>query len=431
MRRPEFPERLIPASLGLVLLAVGSGFGPGMARAATGPTAVVSGELMDPSGSRPLPGTEVWLGPGQRSATDAAGRFHFSGVTTAVYRLIVPGACNLVPLRVEVRPGEDLELRAAADFACPDGQRLWDPDSLPPSFAREPLRTILATSRPHFMLDGTAPAWQMMDAGQEGPVVIGVPARPGAPARTVADTVAGPAWITLRERDPDSSHSRQFTLLADGTLGVALIAESPQAPILRRKLCARCVSDFFSELASLDLAGGSADFCREKGGRSVTIAGVVGGRTFMIHTAGLRLAPVEAVRTRLLDLGGLPGYVDPVARARFTPQLSFEVPEFVGQGERFTVRARVAVEEGVFLSGAALWLEVARAEPVAGDRGASGSLAAGQPLVIEADFLVPVEPTGPGPATTLRAELFFAAENAVPEDPSLERPSRVIRIRAR
>lgn len=430
--------RLRVAGLALVLWAALGGIA-GVTAAASG-AATVSGVLRDRASGAPLPGVIVRLGPGHRAATDARGRFRFPGVATGIYRVIVTGSCDEVPLRVDVRPGEDQEIAVQVDRSCAEAARIGEPEAPAPDVERKPWRAMLvARDRigiPNWCLaDGDA-VWDLSRPGPTGTAVVASLDLSRCDLETLAPGAApapaGGDWIALRQEGCFAPWSQQFTVTAGGELRVQLIPNwgvREGMPVLRRNLCAGCVETLFRDLRALDLPALTGAFeSQAPFGPYCALGGVIGGKPFLVRTSRLRLAPLEAARTRLLDLCAYRSCVDPGARTPIPVSITIDAPAEVRAGERFTVRARATVPPGVDVSGAAVSLDVA-ARYMSGEGAVSGMLDAGSPLVVEAQYEAPARAwNGQG---TIEVNARFAAENAVPADPACYRVTRTIRVRER
>jgi hypothetical protein len=370
--------------------------------------------------------------------TDARGRFRFPGVATGVYRVIVTGACDEVPLRVDVRPAEDQEIAVTAAFDCAAPERLADPAALPPGMHHEPWRVQLVERSqvgvpPMCIPRSGTVVWDQSWPRPAQTGVAGSPDLTDCDLQTLAPGAVpakvGADWITLRE-DCFAPWNQQFTITAAGNLHALLIPDlgttGGGSSVLRRHLCSGCVETFFDDLDHLDLTALTGEFESPAPlGPHCTIGGVIGGKPFLVRTSRLRLAPIEAARTRLLDLCAYRGCVDPGARAPIPVSITIDAPAEVRGGERFAVRARATVKPDVDVSGAVLAIEVA-AKLVTGETAVSGILSAGSPLAIEAQYEAPYYTQG-----TIEIATLFAAENAVPEYPARHRETRTIRVRPR
>ncbi len=446
--RACFPHGRGARRLALAIAIVVSA--PAGASAAGGAAAAVSGLLSDRASGDPLAGVTVRLGPGRRAVTDARGRFRFAGVATGVYRVIVTGACDQVPLRVEVRPGEERDIAVAVSRDCPEDERILEAEHVPaingdpwpsmPAPRRQLWQAALYERRPGVPLDCEGWGSALSDLVEDGTlgrqIVVAGRALDDCDIGTLASgaepAAAAGDWLGLIDAD---CFARQLVLTARGELRVQLIESREEGveiwpPLLHRTLCIGCVREFFRELSALDLPDITGIYAGSDDGPfpSRTIAGVVGGKPFLVRTEHLRLATVEAVRTFLLDLCAYRGCVDPAELERFPAEVRIEAPAAVAPGERFTVGARVTVPSDVEVSGAVIWLDTGPAGHIRGERGAGGVLAADSPLAVEVEMLAPLRVQND--AESFDISLRLAAENALPLDPALRAAQvRTIQLR--
>ena len=431
------PSWIRAAGLALAL-AMGLGGSGAPAGAASGTPARISGVLRDCATGAVLPGVTVRLGPGHRAVTDRAGRFCFAKVETGVYRVLVTGSCDEVPVRVDVRPGEDQEIAVTVERGCEEAARLGEPPILGPRIERRPWRALVVArdrvgSPNQCEVDGDV-AWDLSGPGPTGTAVVASQELSARDRETLAPG-AGPVppgadWIALQQEDCFTPWSGRWTISASGELRVHLIPEwgLPEGtPILRRTLCAGCVESFFRDLRALDLPALTGAFeSKALSASYCTMGGVIGGEPFLVRTSRVRLAPIEAARTRFLDLCAYRGCVDPGDRVVIPASVTIEAPAEVRAGERFTVRARATVGPGVDVSGAVLQLD-ARAPHVSGQRAASGPLGDGRPLVVAALC----EGRSFNPDSTIKIYAYFAAENAWLADPAVHFVTRTVRVTPR
>ncbi len=423
------------------MLAMGKGLGgSGDPAAASGAAAAISGVLRDRASGAVLPGIAVRLGPGHRAVTDRAGRFRFAEVETGVYRVLVTGSCDEVPVRLEVRPGEDQEIAVAVDRSCGEAARLGEPPSLGPRVERRPWRALVVARErvgtPNLCLADGEAVWDLARPGPTGTAVVGSPDLSDCDLETLAPGARpvppGDDWIAL-VAECGAPWAQQLTVTAGGELRVRLVPDWSEGagptPILRRTLCAGCVATFFRDLRALDLPALTGAFeSAAPGGPYCTLGGVIGGKPFLVRTSRLRLAPIEAARTRLLDLCAYRGCVDPAERTTVPVSVTIQAPAEVRAGDRFTVRARASVGPGVDVSGAVLRLD-AGARFVIGQGVGSGPLSASSPLVVEAQYEAPERAWNADGTIAIHAH--FAAENAWLADPAVHHVTRTIRVRPR
>jgi hypothetical protein len=423
MDRQETCRSAASAGRAAALLVLAA-LGPALARAAGEST--VSGLLRDAATSRPLAGAAVLLGGTAADTTGADGRFRFAGIPTGNYRLIVLGACEAVPLRVEVPPSAAVEVEAEADTSCAHPDRLYAPGELPPA-AR-------FRSWPVAAADGVQPAGlhrpplvvvaEAIAPDSSLRAVVAAPEGPGAELRQLVPaarpwSTAGGDWAALVVAGCFAPQA-QLTLAADGTLLVRLLGsalDGPDAPVLRRQLCAGCVERFFADLerSAATVPNGSYELPGSFLGER-TLAGVVSGRPILIRTSGLRLALVEAFGARLLDLCAYRGCIDPRDMELLPVELELAAPDSVAAGVEFEVKARAGAPE--LLPGAMLRLEVEGARRIGGEVSRAGMLVPGTPFAVAARYR-PLPPASWGRKPheiVVRAR--FAAEGGVPRDPA-------------
>ncbi len=397
--------------------------------------ATVSGVLRDERDGTPLTGLSVLLGGAQRVTTGPDGRFRFNGVATGVYRLIVPGACDRAPMRVEVRPGEPTELEASADTSCAHPGRFYEARQLPPgaqftpwpvAVARDvalrdlvlPLLDVVAEA---VESDSSFDAVLVAPQGIKGELQRSLPrARPKA---------AGEDWVSLIEPGCFAP-SIQLTLTEKGKVFLRLLGSAldPDAPLLRREACEGCVKGLFSDLRRSGLARLSGLYAApqpDTGER--TLAGVLNGEPFFVRTTGISLALVEAFRTRMLDLCGYSSCIDTREMPLFAVELGIDAPDSVVAGGEFEVRVRVSAPET--LPGAAVRLEVEGANRVGGEGAKAGILEPNSPLVVVGRYRAPRTASWERGPRGIVVRARFAAEYGVPRDPEGAIAVRKIRVR--
>jgi len=405
--------------------------------AETATTAVVSGVLRDVQSLNPVPGRIILLGGAQRVATGADGSFRFEAVETGVYRLIVPGSCDAVPPRVDAKPGEAIEVEVLVDTACAPTSRLVEPGGLPPAARFTPWPVAIADGAE--AADLVRPPIEVV-AEAVGPdsslrAVIASPhgirndmrrlipiARPKA--------AGGEDYVVLIEPGCFAP-SVQVTLTADGAMFMRLLGsplDGPDAPVLRRQVCKGCVERLFADLrrAGFPALSGIYAFPRPDLGER-TLAGVVHGQPFLVRTSGINLAPVEAFRTRILDICAYASCIDQRDMQLFDVDLKINAPDSVMAGGEFEVRARASAHET--LAGAALRLEVDGATWISGGSGKTGMVEPASPLVVSARYRVPRIASWERGAREVVVRARFAAEYGVPLDPEGAVQTRRIRVR--
>jgi hypothetical protein len=161
--------------------------------------------------------------------------------------------------------------------------------------------------------------------------------------------------------------------------------------VLERQLCAGCVRAFFDELEAGRLEALSGVFTGPDAGASPrTLGGVVAGKPFFVRVSGARLAFVETLKARVLDLAAYRGCSDPSAMLAYDVEIALEAPDSMVAGREFEVRVNLAAA-GDPVIGIVAALEVEGALPVGGGRTFSGNLDPGDPQRMVARFRFPVE----------------------------------------
>jgi hypothetical protein len=330
-----------------------------------------------------------------------------------------------------------LEVDLAADIACDHPGRLYEPGKLPPIARFQPWPVAVA--------DG-AEASDLIRPPLE---VVAEAVGPGSGLRAVVaaphgirtdlrrqipvarrEAAGGEDWVALIEPGCFSPRA-QVTLAADGSMRMRLLGsplDGPDAPVLSRQVCTACVESFFADLRRAGFPALSGIYASPLPGLGErTLAGVVRRQPFFVRTSGLNLVPVEAFRTRILDLCAYASCIDQRDMQLIAVDLTLTAPESVVTGGEFEVRARATAQET--LAGAALRLEVEGATWVSGKSGQAGLIAPETPLVVAARYRAPrVASWQPNPQdVVVRAR--FAAEYGVPRDPEGSLQVRRIRIR--
>jgi hypothetical protein len=406
----------------------------------------VSGVLLDAESGAPLAGRVLHLGGKPRVTSRDDGRFLLAPVETGVYRLIVSGACDGVPERVEVRPEESVEVEVRVDTGCAHPNRFYAADELPPGSRRRPWPVVLADGVAAAALD--LPSLEVVAeataADSSLRAVIAAPhgirtdlrrwvptALPRiAPRETDIDARSGGDWVALILPGCFSPRS-QLTITADGSLLVRLLGgppEDPGAPLLRRRLCVGCVEGLFADLRQNRLPELTGLWALVPSGIDErTLAGVIDGEPFLIRTNGLKLALVEVLGDRMLDLAAYRGCIEPGEMKLHANELEITAPDTVATDSLFDVRVVAWAPET--LVGAVLRLDVEGARAVRGELRRSGVLDPGAPLVAEGSFRVlPACSWERGPRT-IEVVARFAAEGGVPRDPLAAVRTHSIQVR--
>jgi hypothetical protein len=152
-----------------------------------------------------------------------------------------------------------------------------------------------------------------------------------------------------------------------------------------------------------------------------TLAGVVSREPFLMRTSGLRLAPVEAFRTRILDLCAYASCIDYRDVQLFPIDLKITAPDSVVAGGEFEVRARATAQETV--PGAALRLVVDGATRVGGEGGKAGMIEPASPLVVSARYRAPRIASWERGAREVVVRARLAAEYGVTALPPVPSPA--------